>query len=145
MICLGFESVTAGWKVQTNPLSYGVPHFKTPFSRTQIKLQKIIPLFCFIFELVGRKTLSMAQPVDCSYFEVADVVSFSNLGGFLYIITQNPNLPSSLACKKQSICFFRLLGRLTQKCFQFLRFHLKNLLFSQDTNNPPPVSYAKFY
>ena len=41
--------------------------------------------------------------------------------------------------------FLQTFGRLTQKCFRFLRFHLKNLLFSQDTNNPPPVSYAKFY
>ena len=27
MVCLGFKPQTAGWKAQTNPLSYGVPMY----------------------------------------------------------------------------------------------------------------------
>ena len=31
MVCLGLEPGAAGWKAQTNPLSYGVTPNKKPF------------------------------------------------------------------------------------------------------------------
>ena len=60
MVCLGLEPGAAGWKMQTNPLSYG----GTP---TFFILKKIGPTpasFSFIFSLFKQTLLQFLQQIN---------------------------------------------------------------------------------
>ena len=44
MVCLGFEPGVAGWKAQTNPLSYGGTPCRTQFYNTDSRGRKKVYL-----------------------------------------------------------------------------------------------------
>ena len=57
MVCLGFEPRAAGWKAQTNPLSYG----GTPFTYSFLKWAN--PRIFFIYFHLLKYTLQIVQQI----------------------------------------------------------------------------------